>query len=303
MNVKPPYQIWLLHRGSTEAADQQVAVDLNLLRPLYSVPDFLWPIWRWFLLFFSLKRTLPLLDASCLSKSQSLALAAELNRLLGPQFKCFSLSLFREGDLESLCSETQKNSTIFLVPLFLSRSTTLHHLMEQTRAALYKMRCRLIEAPLLSVEDSLAESFAQQIRAHRLKLDKNLTYKILFLLPIQLDYPKQAQPEYLSPYRVLAQQIQSKLHHSIKYEIHTLEHSSLKPAVEHFEGTWITVGLGWFYDHREFNAQVSKLRQNTSSTYSIVPSISQDSLFHHLLIEHIKNQIPAHPQPNNEGQA
>ena len=174
--------------------------------------------------------------------------------------------------------------------------------MEQTRAALYEKRCQLIEAPLLNAEEELAESFAQQIRAHRLKLDTALSYKLLFLLPIQLEHPKQAQSSYLNPYQELAQMIQNKLHHSIKYELHTLEHPSLTQAVEQFEGTWITVGLGWFYDHRELNAQVSKLRQNTSSTYSIVPSVSQDSLFHHLLIRHIKKQIPARPQYNIEGQ-
>ena len=291
MSPKPPYTIWLLHRGATEDAEQQMIVELSLLRPLYSVPDFLWPIWKWFLMLFNLKRTLPMLDGPCSSKDQSTALAAELNRLLGPQFKCFSLSLFGTGELERLCSETQKNSTIFLIPLFLSRSTTLYRLMEQTRSALYQLRCELIEAPILDVQDDLAESFAQQIRAHRLKLDKDLSYKILFLLPIQLEHPKQPEASYLKPYRQLSHMIQSKLHHSVEYELHTLEHPSLQQAVEQFDGTWIAVGLGWFYEHRELKAQIDKLKKITSSSYSIVPPVSQDALFHHLLIRHIKEQL------------
>ncbi|MBM76287.1 MAG: hypothetical protein CMK59_12860 [Proteobacteria bacterium] len=294
MSIKPPYQIWLLHRGATEEAKQQLHIEVEHLRPLYSIPDFLWPIWSWFLLFFNPKKKLPLLDGPCHSNQQSSALASELNRLLGPQFKCFSLSLYGKGELESLCSETPKKSTIFLVPLFLSRSTPLFRLLDQTRSALYKMHCELIESPLICVEENLAESFAQQIRAHRLKLDTKLSYKLLFLLPMQIELPSKPESSYLSPYEELAKMIQNKLHHSIEYELYTIEHPSLKSSVQHFDGTWLVVGLGWFYDHRELKAQINKLSQDTSTTYSIVPSVSQDALFHHVLIKHIKNQL----QPN-----
>ena len=211
-------EVWLLHPGGNpDPAEWQAHLQAQL-----AVPEALtWPKWlqgllKWFLLRWRSKRSsLAQMSAPCPSLSLIPSEAAELERLLGPPFRCRSLQYFGPHSIDSALSATPKQSTIFLLPLHFVRGLILQQLLEQSRHQLRKASHRVQDLDFKLLQSAYVDSLSMAIRAQLIENAWTQSYGILLLLPPQPQDWSQTPQLVLEEAQLLMKLLKAKLQANI----------------------------------------------------------------------------------------
>ena len=181
-------EVWLLHPGGNPDPHNWQ----GHLKAQLSVPEALgWPKWlqgllKWFLLRWRSKRSsLHQMSAPCPSLSLIPAEASELERLLGPPFRCRSIQYFGPHTIDSALSSTPRKSTVFLLPVHFLRGLVLQQLLETTRQKLRQEDHRVQDLDFKALQSSYIESLSMAIRAQLIEQKWSSDYGIMLLLPPQ----------------------------------------------------------------------------------------------------------------------
>ena len=173
--------------GPTPEKSIRTFLEEQLHDPLVkdSFPGFFRSFWIWLLLYF--RNRTPLLEGPCSSYQQADEHVQELNRLLGPDFRCHALHHFGKANIDSILKSIPNRSSVVLLPLIPHRCRTLFSTLAQARRELRSKKSE--EFWIQKHKKGIAASVCDDCSAHgggKTDLQRHVTFRICRICKYQL---------------------------------------------------------------------------------------------------------------------
>jgi protoheme ferro-lyase len=252
--------------GPTPEKSIRTFLEEQLHDPLVqdSLPGFFRSFWIWMLLF--LRNRTPLLEGPCSSYLQADEHVQELNRLLGPDFRCYALHHFGKANIESVFKSIPNRSKVVLLPLIPHRCRTLFSTLAQARTELHSKKCTIIEWGNYGTDESFVQSVCIQIRKQIITYAK-LDYGIVFLEQRQPEKWNQSTSEYRDDAQSTVSAVMNVLGTT---QPHTLIHTSAKSLSDTLQdwksqsiSTIITIPTSWVLTSELLRAEEKKIKERS----------------------------------------
>lgn len=178
----------MLHGGGlTNPCDWKAHLKAQLSIPeAHSWPRWLAWLMNWVVLQWRFRHsTLPRMSNPCPSLTLIDKESAELERLLGPPFRCRSLQYFGPSSIESHLKSVSSKSTVYLLPLQFLRGLTLQQLIQTSRKQLRSSGHRVCEVAYPPLQKAYIESLTMAIREAIIEQARETKYGVLLLLQSQ----------------------------------------------------------------------------------------------------------------------